>query len=161
MTTQSNFRDVQDFHEKFGLHLERNVTPGLLMPSLARFRIGFMIEELAEYAASQGAPDIAMALSNLAIDSRTCEINTGGGDLLGAADALVDLVVVALGTADFHAIPWQACWDEVHRANMSKVRAAADGSNSKRGSSFDVVKPKGWKPPDHLTVLMRTRDGSL
>lgn len=31
---------------------------------------------------------------------------------------------------------------------MSKVRAQKDGSDSARGSSFDVVKPEGWVAPD-------------
>jgi len=31
---------------------------------------------------------------------------------------------------------------------MKKVRAATDGSDSKRGSSLDVVKPEGWIAPD-------------
>jgi len=43
-------------------------------------------------------------------------------------------------------------WERVHRANMSKVRAEKTG-DSKRGSTFDVVKPSGWTAPD-LTDLV-------
>jgi len=45
-------------------------------------------------------------------------------------------------------VPWDACWRLVQDANMRKVRAAPDGSNSTRGSSMDVVKPAGWIAPD-------------
>ena len=53
------------------------------------------------------------------------------------------------------AAAWEAGWDEVQRANMAKVRAAEDGSDSKRGSSWDVVKPDGWRDPDLEAVLQR------
>lgn len=41
---------------------------------------------------------------------------------------------------------WNKLWDDVQRANMSKERALK-ASDSKRGSTWDVVKPKGWIPP--------------
>ena len=63
-------------------------------------------------------------------------------------DALLDLVYVAMGTAHLQGYPWEAGWTEVQEANMAKVRAAKDGSDSKRGSQYDVVKPDGWQPPD-------------
>ena len=42
-------------------------------------------------------------------------------------------------------------FDDVHRANMSKVRAERN-SDSKRGSTFDIIKPAGWIGPqtEHL-----------
>jgi hypothetical protein len=36
---------------------------------------------------------------------------------------------------------------------MKKVRAAKDGSDSVRGSAWDVVKPPGWTAPDIESVL--------
>lgn len=150
--SKSNFQDVQAFHDKFGLNLERPKTPWLLSPELFRFRLGFMLEELAEYAEAHGAHEYAMAINQLALGAKHARLSPVG-NLAAAADALIDLSVVTLGTADFHGIPWQECWEEVHHANMSKVRAKADGSNSKRASGFDVVKPEGWKPPNIEKVL--------
>jgi predicted HAD superfamily Cof-like phosphohydrolase len=69
------------------------------------------------------------------------------------ADALIDLVYVAMGTAHLLGLPWEALWNEVQIANMRKVRAAADASDSKRGSAFDVVKPPGWQPPNIKRIL--------
>ncbi len=77
------------------------------------------------------------------------------GDHAQMADALVDLVYVALGTAHLLGYPWQEVWDAVQAANMAKERGKPDGSNSKRGSAWDVVKPEGWTPPDIATLLER------
>lgn len=51
------------------------------------------------------------------------------------------------------ALPWGECWDAVQQANMAKVRAASDGSNSKRSSPFDVIKPTGWVSPEEKIHL--------
>jgi len=68
------------------------------------------------------------------------------GDLLKQADALVDLVYVALGTAAMMGLPWGGLFAAVHEANMRKVRAASDDPNKRH--RFDVRKPPGWVPPD-------------
>jgi len=69
------------------------------------------------------------------------------GDLEGQLDALVDLVYVALGTAYLQGFDFNEAFRRVHEANMKKVRARQK-SDSKRASSYDVVKPVGWTPPD-------------
>lgn len=47
-------------------------------------------------------------------------------------------------------LPWDEVWNIVHSKNMQKVRAKADGSDSKRQSSQDVIKPPDWTPPESL-----------
>lgn len=134
----SNFCDVGDFHEKFDLpFVESNTLINLPGPTgnehnaeLMQFRIKFMHEELHEF--EEGFAD---------------------ADIDQMADALVDLAYVVFGTAQMLGLPWQELWDDVQRANMTKERAAADGSNSKRGSSFDVVKPEGWVGPETHEIL--------
>ena len=127
----SNFSDVGDFHEKFGLH-RSDKEPGIqeISDELLDFRIKFLREELDEF----------------------CE-GEKEGDHAKMFDALLDLVYVAMGTAHLLGYPWQMGWDAVQKANMAKERAASDGSNSKRGSSFDVVKPEGWTPPNIDGIL--------
>ena len=51
---------------------------------------------------------------------------------------------------------WDDTWNAVQTANMTKVRAAS-AADSKRGSSLDVVKPKGWVAPErtHVEVVNR------
>lgn len=130
--SSSNFDDVGRFHRKFGLPSvsHEGVGPRNPDPEVIKFRVDFMQEELNEYAEAIAEGDDAKAF-----------------------DALLDLVYVAEGTAHFHGFPWQEGWDEVQKANMAKVRAQADGSDSARNSSWDVVKPLGWQPPDMDRIL--------
>lgn len=127
----SNFRDVGDFHEKFGLDFVESSSPcGYTGPTpwdaeLLEFRKKFLQEELAEFIEGMDEYDHAKMF-----------------------DALLDIVYVAMGTAHLLGYPWEEGWRRVQKANMAKVRAAADGSDSKRSSSFDVVKPEGWQAPD-------------
>lgn len=79
-------------------------------------------------------------------------------DMAGTADALIDIVYLAVGTCLTLGIPFSAVWREVQEANMAKVRAKADGSDSKRGSGYDVVKPKGWTPPNVEGVLKMAKE---
>lgn len=128
----SNFEDVGEFHEKFGLMTTPpEGPPRELNEDLLKFRARFLQEELDEF---QGGMLIA--------------------DHAQMFDALLDLVYVAMGTAHLLGYPWQDGWTLVQQANMSKVRARADGSDSKRGSSWDVVKPEGWRPPDIDRLLV-------
>lgn len=130
----SNFEDVGEFHAKFGLHRvtsEGGTMPQPVTDDLIRFRTAFMLEEIEEF-----------------IDAAHETY-----DHAGMFDALLDLVYVAMGTAHLLGYPWQTGWDEVQRANMQKQRAAADGSNSKRNSQWDVIKPEGWKAPGIREIL--------
>ncbi len=72
---------------------------------------------------------------------------TKAGDVVEAADALVDLVYFALGRLEEMGVPFGPVWDAVQEANMGKVR----GEWTKRPGSLghDAVKPEGWEPPDH------------
>ena len=120
-------QDVIAFHQRFGVPTASE--PSFLNPEAYQFRLKFMQEELDEFMLSHSS-----------------------GDMHGAADALVDLAYVVHGTAHMMGLPWPRLWAEVQRANMDKVRAT-DATQSKRGTSLDVVKPDGWKGPDHSPAL--------
>lgn len=130
----SNYGEVHLFHRKFGLPHPK--VPQLLDKDVQDFRFKFMQEELNEFdtACIHGQLDLA-------------------------ADALIDLVYVAMGTGVMMGLPWQALWDEVQRANISKVRSkSADDPLSTRKHQLDVVKPPGWRPPDIAGVLKKYTD---
>jgi len=61
-------------------------------------------------------------------------------------DALCDLVVVVHNTSNAMGVDLEPFFDEVHRANMTKV----GGPKREDGKQ---LKPKGWTPPDHLAIL--------
>lgn len=127
-------RDIERFHKKFALEYEG--PPRFLPEDLLDFRWGFMDEELGEYLdhnllTSTGNPTDKLA---------------------NALDALVDLVYVALGTSYLHGFNFREAWRRVQEANMKKVRAER-AEDSKRGSTFDVIKPADWQPPDHRDLV--------
>jgi len=111
----SYFEDVKDFHAKvLG-------NPDFLSdPTIFVQRIEFLSEELLELHNAMAA-----------------------NDYVGIADALADLVYVALGTADILQLPFDDVWKLVHDANMRKVKG-----ETKRGNRFDAMKPPGWQSPE-------------
>ena len=113
----SHFKDVKKFHEKFGLLVGRK--PQRLTIRKMKERIEFLQEELDELKS--------------AVES---------DNFPEQADALVDIVYVALGTAVMMGLPWKSLWDDVQRANMEKVRGV-----TKRGHAVDCMKPEGWIAP--------------
>lgn len=154
----SKFTDIRDFHTKFELHYENG--PRELESDLSLFRIGFMIEELAEYAQASGYTNISHSLNTLhehiKVGSRwVVGRNEGGRNPEVQFDSLIDLSYVAIGTSYLHGYDFDEGWRRVHAANMSKIRVENE-DDSKRKSKFDVVKPRGWRPPD-LSDLVKER----
>jgi len=95
-------------------------------PDEKKFRIKCLMEELEEYV---NAIDPADEL-----------------------DALIDLVVFALGTADRQG--FSPIWDEAFRRVMEANCNKEVGPNTKRGSfAIDLKKPEGWKAPSFDDLL--------
>jgi len=130
ITNRTLFHDVQRFHKKFKVPV--NKTPTQLKQKDMQFRIDFLEEELHELVFAYKTKDLA-----------------------GQFDALIDLVYVALGTADLMGLKFDKGWDLVHQANMKKVRVKS-AKGSKRGHAWDVTKPEGWQAPD-LTKLVQKK----
>jgi predicted HAD superfamily Cof-like phosphohydrolase len=148
--SDNNFEDVGDFHRKFGLPAvgdisSNSVRPHEITPETRDVRLRFLLEELEELANGYGF-DLQWHLEPMHDKLEQ--------DLPGIADALVDLAYVTYGTAHLHGLPWPALWADVQRANMTKERAKVDGSNSRRSSALDVIKPEGWTGPHTLEILM-------
>lgn len=119
----SNFKDVQEFHAKFRLLLNRS--PKHLTRRKLQERIDFLHEEWTEFV--EGADE---------------------QDLAKQADALIDMVYVAMGTAVMMGLPWEQLWEDVHQANMRKVRGVG-----KRNHKVDCIKPEGWEGPRTDEIL--------
>lgn len=132
----TNFADVGAFHKKFNLpyvDADDGCCPGPypVTRDLIDFRVRFLMEELTEFMTG--------------VDR---------GNIVEMADALVDLVYVALGTAHLLGLPWQDLWDEVQQSNMAKERASSADVSSRK-SAWDVIKPEGWEPPNLVSVLRK------
>ena len=127
----SMYDDIEEFHEQI-IQLEKPTKVGIISDEFILERTRFLNEEVEEFT------------------------TTGmSGDMVGVADALADIVYVALGTAWLMGIPFQAIWDVVHSANMKKVRGI-----TKRGNKHDAVKPEGWVGPEQAiaAILLRKID---
>ena len=116
--------DVRAFFDKF--HVPYETKPVWPETELLDFRLKHLTEEYGELLLAYTEEDIAKF-----------------------ADALVDVVYLAIGTALTCGIPFKAVWREVQAANLRKERATGpDDPRGTRGCSFDVVKPTGWVPPN-------------
>lgn len=129
--TLNNIDDVGAFHTKFGFPSNNDSSgPRELDEGLLAFRVTLMEEELQEFKDAMAAGDDAKMF-----------------------DALLDLVYVTLGTAHVKGYPWEAGWNLVHAANMTKVKSSKKSTGPERGSSHDVVKPKGFKAANIAGLL--------
>jgi predicted HAD superfamily Cof-like phosphohydrolase len=123
-------QDVFDFHKKYGI--EYIGAPRFLPEDINTFRDKRLEEELIEY-----------------MDAKTLEEKL---------DALVDLIYIALGNAHLHGFTvsiFNEAWRRVQIANMAKVRASEEnpGKYGQLGCKHDIVKPPGWKAPDHSDLV--------
>lgn len=147
-TPSKEFQDVRDFHQKFELLCFDK--PARLTKRKLVERIEFLQEELNEFVEGCGlCLYVEPTASGYAVEVTDGEMETPlPQDLAKQADALVDLVYVALGTAVMLGLPWDWLWDDVQRANMAKVRGM-----TKRGHAVDVTKPPGWQGPQTQRIL--------
>lgn len=222
-----DFQDVRAFHVKFDLPVDDG-QPELMSADQLRFRLGFMNEELDEYADAVEKENLVEAADALfdfvyVVFGTVLFLRLGNGypfnttrpsfnsvhvealrlgyitsiprspqflsanlrDLMElrmrlevdhfhwAHDSeepsalplsishLWNAARAAYLTAVFMGIPWERCWRHVQAANMAKTRAASDGSDSKRGSSWDVIKPPGWRAPDLAIAQELISAGSM
>lgn len=125
---------VIQFHRRFRV-LPETPHPALLSNDRQLQRLARMLEELHEF--------------------ESAHLN---GDLVKAADALADLVYFALGTAALMSLPFDHIFEEVHIANMSKIRIE-DAGDSKYKDVNDIVKPEGWQSPHESILLWLHRAG--
>lgn len=117
---------LAEFHEAFGF--TGSDAPRPMQPDEGdKLRMALLREEFQEY-----------------IDAER------GGDLIGVADALADMVYVIYGTAYTYRIPLDAVLAEVHRSNMSKL--GPDGRPTLNAVGKAMKGPR-YSPPDIAAIL--------
>jgi len=151
--------DIKSLYDKFKLANPGNVS-GFLTDDYSKMRIEFMLEELSEFSEAVG-------FNKLICQKLPTVSNGEAADLESSLDALVDLMVVLLGTAYcmgfLNDVPtsssgptektiFEEAWRRVQNANLSKVRVKS-ASESKRGSGFDLKKPEGWEAPKFKDLI--------
>ena len=126
----SFYTDVKDFHRAFGQRIgEVPAVPESI--DERALRMSLLEEEFDEYLEAEE-----------------------NADIVEIADALADIIYIALGTAVSYGIPLDKVFEEVHRSNMAKL---VDGKVLRRADG-KVQKPEGWTPPDIAGVLKKSHD---
>lgn len=154
----SSIHDVGAMHKKFGFPV--NEKPGILDDEFMQMRLNFILEEVMELADAAGFELFIDAdEGTIPKFQRNKEAKPHLEDCL---DALVDITVVTLGTADlmgfashvplsssskWSSIWWEA-WSRVMQANIKKEKG-----KTSRGHEIDLVKPRGWEKPRFEDLL--------
>jgi predicted HAD superfamily Cof-like phosphohydrolase len=146
MPRDMELEDVRQFHQKFD-QLDPSAIAHLTKRKLAE-RANFMLEELIEFA-----HDAGLVLKMPEEDGDLAFVASASDqDMVGQADALVDLCYVLKGTAAMMGLgaAWVDLWDDVQRANMEKVKGP---THRQMGYGADVCKPPGWSGPWTAGIL--------
>ncbi len=69
------------------------------------------------------------------------------GDASEVVDGVIDLITFALGFLENFGVDGRKAWRTVHEANMAKEKGTKKTRPNSKG--VDLIKPKGWKAPDH------------
>jgi NTP pyrophosphatase (non-canonical NTP hydrolase) len=98
-----------------------------------------------------GAAFVSDQVRQEMLDSEVGELREAveAGDLAGIADALADIVYVAVGTAVTYGLPFDAILAEVHRSNMTKFLPDGPVING----AGKIVKGPGYEPPRIAEML--------
>ena len=124
------FHDMIVMHQKYGVNKwmqaeQQSDVPIRKLKEYMEFRLGMMQEELDE-------------------TKEAFELK----DAPGMVDGIIDLCVFAIGTLEVFGVDANKAWDEVYKANMSKEVGIKQGRPNPLGLP-DLVKPEGWKGPNH------------
>jgi predicted HAD superfamily Cof-like phosphohydrolase len=123
----TNFEKVKEFMETF--KQEVHTKPQFPSAAICDLRVDLIEEELEELKDA---------------------IYTLDGSLTDVADALTDLLVVVYGGGHAFGLNLDACFDEVHRSNMSKLGENGEPIYREDGK---VMKGPNFSEPDLESVL--------
>jgi len=66
-------------------------------------------------------------------------------DKIGTLDALIDIMVVTIGTLHSLGVDAEGAWNEVMRTNFAKIDPETGKVNKREDGK--VLKPESWEPP--------------
>ena len=119
------WQDMREMHDHYGVHAAVDKMSPEQLRQFLQFRLDFIAEEFNE--------------TNLAAFHNDPE---------EIVDGLIDLIVVAAGTLDAFGVDAEEAWYQVYKANMAKEVGIKETRPNPLGLP-DLVKPEGWKGPDH------------
>jgi predicted HAD superfamily Cof-like phosphohydrolase len=138
---------VSEFHRAFGV-AERS-TPGIPDDDTVKLRLKLIGEEFCELLEACGYRGASIAIWSRLTDALSAAPKM---DLEETVDALADLQYVIQGAYLSFGVDDEPITDEVQAANMRKL--GPDGKPIYRESDRKLLKPKGWRGPDHRPLLL-------
>lgn len=156
MTDLRDTDAVAEFMHAFGQPVR--TTPTADIPDDERLlRVRLVIEEALEFAAAMGCLVWPDSDGPLAPKGTLVEIAGDAPiDLVEAADALGDIIVVTKGSAHSLGVPVDEVFEAIHRTNMQKL--GPDGEVVFIPGTNKVGKPEGWVPPTvAIETILRNR----
>ncbi|MCL2177498.1 MAG: HAD family hydrolase [Firmicutes bacterium] len=117
---------VKEFHKLFNHPFSES--PTMIDSDMAKKRYNWMREEIDEFLSAT--------------------------DIVGQADAMIDLIYFALGSLVIMGVKPEKLFDIVHTANMTKV---GDGGKPIYKPDGKIKKPDSWKDP-HLLIKKAIED---
>lgn len=143
------YTDVATFMRAFGQKVRTSPTTDI-SENERILRARLVLEEALEFAAAMGF-DVFVEPGHNGEEHDLQLSDTGNGiDLVEAADAIGDVLVVTYGAGHVLGIPTADVFAEVHRSNMAKL--GPDGRPIVREDG-KVIKPEGWTKPDIAGAL--------
>jgi len=124
-TDMTNFDRVKDFMNKFGQEVKSS--PEFPSKDVIQLRLELIVEEYGELKEAIAA-----------------------NDMVEVADALTDLLYVIYGAGAAFGVDLDACFEEVHESNMSKLMP--DGTVLRREDG-KIMKGPNYFQPDLKKVL--------
>lgn len=155
---------VLEFHRAFGQLAPERYTP-TRDPKVLELRCRLLLEEVLEFCAAAGvrvynsSPDYCnriSAIDDLELVHNLTMTDDAKIDDVAMADALGDIKYVADGAAVCSGLDLEPVEKEIHRSNMSKLRA--DGTPIIREDG-KVLKSELYSPPDIAAVINIQIDG--
>lgn len=118
-------RDIAEMHAKYGVNEKVRSLSNEHLRKFLEFRYRFLQEEMTELCDS--------------IDKNDAD---------GIVDAIIDLLVVGIGTLDAFDVDTQKAWDRVLVANLNKSVGVKATRPNELGLP-DLIKNEGWVTPVH------------
>lgn len=134
---------VEEFMRAFGQSIPPHPT---LEGYPQELRMKLILEEALEFVTAAGASALVTTTHNTYFEGRDAP------DMVEMIDAMCDILYVTYGAASAMGIDLEPFFNEVHRSNMAKL--GPDGKPIRREDG-KVMKPKGWTPPDLVSLLTK------
>lgn len=123
----------------------------------AELRVRLVVEEAIEFAIAMGFTITTKDGHPVGKKSFEAVPQGTGIDLVEAADALTDLIVVTKGSGHTLGIDLDSTFIAVHETNMAKMDPVTGKPG--RDARGKVTKPPGWVPPTEAIRALLLADG--